>query len=809
MTSVRGIVLQGLSALLLIGPAAAQQSVTPLAIEDAVGLIELRGQGELGAISPDGALIAYTACDPRRLQGDSSGGGAATAGSAFRSLGCDVRVTALADGSTRTIATSRRAGHWGPAWSPDGRRLAFYSDRDGAARVWLWERATGKLLRAAATEVHTSGGFARPLWTPDGKSLVVQLLALGVSRADLAANARQPRPAPPSDAVSGSTLILYRSAPPAADSAARSRSAVGDTAAAASTAGIDGALSYQQFGVLDLAGGKVRRIGSRAAAAWARLSPDGRWLAYVTRTRDAGGKEAMALYALRVVELATGGERTVARGIRQALGDAVSWSPDSRYLAYIGIPDVADTAVHAGEGIAAPADLLMEGAAELHVVPVAGGVPRRFGGAVLSIAQAPLWNPASDALVAVGRRKLWRAELASDSLIEVATTLPVTELVPAGDARTYWSPDGGSSLYVLTTDSLTQRSGYAAVDLRTGATRDVLRGQHRLGRAYEGPLVSPRGDAVVYLRQSAGESPDLWVAGVDFTSPKRLTTLNPRLDRYAFGQAQLIEYRSTDGIPLRGALLLPAGYEPGKRYPLVVWVYASEMGSQNLNRFGLWLTSAFNLQMFATRGYAVLTPDIPVHVGTPMRDLMKSVMPAIDKVVELGIADPERLAVAGQSNGGYSTLSLLVQTHRFKAAVMNAGFGDLTGFYGAMHQMTGTPFWQSWLEDREGAMGAPPWAAPLRYVENSPVFYLDRVQTPLLIQAGGDDWAVVPYSDQVFVGLKRLQKDVTYLRYAGEGHVLLQYPNLVDYWKRVIAFFDDKLKGAPAGTAAAAQLGRH
>jgi dipeptidyl aminopeptidase/acylaminoacyl peptidase len=97
-------------------------------------------------------------------------------------------------------------------------------------------------------------------------------------------------------------------------------------------------------------------------------------------------------------------------------------------------------------------------------------------------------------------------------------------------------------------------------------------------------------------------------------------------------------------------------------------------------------------------------------------------------------------------------------------------------------------------------MGAPPWEVPLRYVENSPVFYLDRIKTPVIIQAGSDDEAIVQFSDEVWVGLQRLGKEATYLRYGGEEHVLTKAANLVDYWKRVIAFLDEKVKNAkPAG----------
>jgi len=92
-------------------------------------------------------------------------------------------------------------------------------------------------------------------------------------------------------------------------------------------------------------------------------------------------------------------------------------------------------------------------------------------------------------------------------------------------------------------------------------------------------------------------------------------------------------------------------------------------------------------------------------------------------------------------------------------------------------------------------MGAPPWEVPLRYVQNSPVFYLDRIDTPLIVQAGSEDELIVPLSDEVWVGLQRLGKEATYLRYQGEGHVLMKAPNLVDYWKRVIAFFDERVKG--------------
>src|SRR5437762_12672126 len=143
------------------------------------------------------------------------------------------------------------------------------------------------------------------------------------------------------------------------------------------------------------------------------------------------------------------------------------------------------------------------------------------------------------------------------------------------------------------------------------------------------------------------------------------------------GTARLIEWRSLDGENLQGALLLPAGYEEGKRYPLIVYVYGGATLSDHINHFGVDDGGPFNMQLFATRGYAVLLPDAPQRLSTPMVDIAKTVLPGVDKVIELGIADPERLGVWGHSYGAYSTLSLIVQTKRFKAALAADGTGNL------------------------------------------------------------------------------------------------------------------------------------
>jgi dipeptidyl aminopeptidase/acylaminoacyl peptidase len=261
------------------------------------------------------------------------------------------------------------------------------------------------------------------------------------------------------------------------------------------------------------------------------------------------------------------------------------------------------------------------------------------------------------------------------------------------------------------------------------------------------------------------------------------------------GTTRLIEWLSDDGERLHGALLLPPDYLKGKQYPLIVVVYGGTSLSDFFDHFGWY---GFNLQLFATHGYAVLLPDAPQHPGTPMLDLAKTVLPGVNKVIEMGIADPNRLGLMGHSYGGYSTLSLIVQTTRFKAAVEAAGPGDIFGLYGEMDG-AGFGYGSAIAEQGQGLMGGSPWEFRNRYIENSPIFYLDRIDTPVLIVHGSRDSAVAAFlGDEIFVGLRRLGKEVEYAKYEGEEHSPLfwSYANQVDFWKRVVAWFDKYLKPA-------------
>lgn len=361
-----------------------------------------------------------------------------------------------------------------------------------------------------------------------------------------------------------------------------------------------------------------------------------------------------------------------------------------------------------------------------------------------------------------------------------------------------WSPDDGGSLYLSTRNHVTKQSGFYKVDLTSGNTIRMLEEDRHFGGIHTVFNVDVAADeqTVVFQAQDIQTSPDLWITDKDFHNPRRLTRINPQLERYAMGTSRLIEWKGIDGELLRGALLLPARYQPGKRYPLIVQVYGNLPLSNLVNQFGLGGTGIENRQLFATRGYAVLYSDSRLRVGTPLQDIAKSVMPGVDKVIELGIADPDRLGVMGTSYGGYNTLSLIVQTNRFKAAAITSGQGNLFSHYWRLAE-DGSSFGIAWSEKGQGRMGGTPWERRDRYLENSPIFFLDRVETPLLILHGAQDSSVPPFlAEEIFVGLRRLGKEVVYAKYVGENHSVLYwgYANLLDYCNRIMTWFDQYLR---------------
>lgn len=282
-----------------------------------------------------------------------------------------------------------------------------------------------------------------------------------------------------------------------------------------------------------------------------------------------------------------------------------------------------------------------------------------------------------------------------------------------------------------------------------------------------------------------------------------LLDLNPQLAEIDPPRFTSFEYQSRDNKTLDANIILPFGYRPSKRYPMVVWVYGGETHRENEKPAQRGDPNFLNLMLLAGHGYAVLIPSMPLAwegVGDPMLHLDDGVDPAVNRAVELGFADPNRLALLGHSFGGYSVAGLLTLTERYRAAIAMMGLYDLVSYCGAFipgfrysdPDFAANSFW--FCESGQGRMGAPLWRSPERYMGNSPVVAADKITTPLLITSGDVDFIANNQSEEMFTALNRQGKPVEFIRYLGEDHNLKSPANIMDLWQRIFSWLDTYLK---------------
>lgn len=305
------------------------------------------------------------------------------------------------------------------------------------------------------------------------------------------------------------------------------------------------------------------------------------------------------------------------------------------------------------------------------------------------------------------------------------------------------------------------------------------------------------GERILYTRESYQEFPDLWVADLELSEPQKLSDANPQIAEFAWGSAGLVEWTSADGIPLQGVLIKPGNYEEGKRYPVLVYFY--RFFSQRLHEFNEPVVNHRpSFPLYASNGYAVFLPDVRFQVGRPGLSAVKALVPGVQKLVDLGIADPDAIGLHGHSWSGYQAAFVVTQTDMFAATVAGAPVSNMTSAYSGIRLGSGLAR-QFQYEQSQSRIGASLDAAWPLYIENSPVFFARHMNTPLLIEFGDVDEAV-PWEQgiELYLALRRLGKNCIFLQYRDEPHHLKKYPNKLDYSMKMKEYFDHYLKGMPA-----------
>jgi dipeptidyl aminopeptidase/acylaminoacyl peptidase len=314
--------------------------------------------------------------------------------------------------------------------------------------------------------------------------------------------------------------------------------------------------------------------------------------------------------------------------------------------------------------------------------------------------------------------------------------------------------------------------------------------------AYSTPVKAAHANEYLLTKSTFQMFPDLWV-GPSVTKVTRISDANPQQKDYNWGSVEMVHWTSLDGVPLKGMLFKPENFDPHKKYPMITYFY-----EKLSNTFNSYVPpngrNVINYTHYVSNGYLVFVPDIVYETGYPGPSSVNCVVPGVEMLLARGYVDPKGLGIQGQSWGGYQTAYIITQTHLFSAAMAGAPVANMTSAYGGIR-------WGSGLarsfqyEVGQSRIGKSLIEAPQLYIENSPLFWLDRVTTPLFIMSDDMDDAVPYYQGiELFVGMRRLGKEVYMISYNNDVHNPASRANQKDIAMRMQQFFDNKLKGAPA-----------
>lgn len=299
-----------------------------------------------------------------------------------------------------------------------------------------------------------------------------------------------------------------------------------------------------------------------------------------------------------------------------------------------------------------------------------------------------------------------------------------------------------------------------------------------------------------YVKQDFDKSPVLFVSD-NFSAEKPVLSTNPQQKNYYWGKSELISYTNKKGKKMQGALFYPANYEPGKKYPMIVYIY--EILSNTVHNYvPPSRRNAYNTTNFTTSGYFVFRPDIVYEINDPGISAVYCVIPAVEEVLKTGMIDKDKVGIMGHSWGAYQTSFIITQTDIFKAAIAGAPLTNLISMSNSIYWNTGTPDARI-FETSQGRFDGPWYERMEEHMRNSPMYQAANIKTPLLVAFGDKDGAVDWHQGiEMYSTMRRMQKPHIMLVYADENHGLMKKENQIDYQKRQKEFFDHYLLGKPA-----------
>jgi dipeptidyl aminopeptidase/acylaminoacyl peptidase len=354
--------------------------------------------------------------------------------------------------------------------------------------------------------------------------------------------------------------------------------------------------------------------------------------------------------------------------------------------------------------------------------------------------------------------------------------------------------DPAKPFYVSLFGIWSKKSGYAKLALNESPKVERLiwedKSIGRLGKARDAEVYD-------YVAESFEEAPKVMVGGPALAEAKCVAATNAFQNNFAWGHTELIEYKSPQGRRLQGTLYYPAGYEPGAKYPMIVYLY--EKLSDGLHRYApLSERNYYNPSAITSHGYFLLMPDIVFRPREPGLSVAECVTAAVKTALAKGAIDEKKIGVVGHSWGGFDTTFLATHTKLFAAAVAGAPITDLVSNYGNHHWSSGIAETDH-IETGQQRMEVPLYEDLQAYIRNSAVFNVQNMTTPLLIEVGDSDGTVFFHQGvELYNIARRARKNVVLLEYTGEDHGLRKKANQMDYQRRIFAWFGHYLKDEPA-----------
>jgi dipeptidyl aminopeptidase/acylaminoacyl peptidase len=314
-------------------------------------------------------------------------------------------------------------------------------------------------------------------------------------------------------------------------------------------------------------------------------------------------------------------------------------------------------------------------------------------------------------------------------------------------------------------------------------------------------LKAKQSDAILFTRQEPSNV-NLYAGNMrslsEPTTMQKLSDLNPQQAQYNWYTVEKHDWKMFDGKMSEGLLFKPENFDPSKKYPVIFYFYERNTDTRYNYRAPAPSASTINIAYFTSNGYLVFDPNIYYKTGQPGEDAYNSVVSAARYLAKMSFVDSTKMAIQGQSWGGYQVAYLVTRTNMFAAAGAGAPVANMTSAYGGIRWGAGITR-QFQYEHSQSRIGATLWQRPDLYIKNSPLFKADKVNTPLLMMHNDKDGAVPWYQGiEYFTALKRLNKPVWLLQYNDEDHNLVERRNRKDLSVRLAQFFDHYLKGAPA-----------